>query len=455
MNIVRARTRGMLGALLTLAAIAAAVVLPAKDGGAQAAVNVISQSAENRFPDDVLFRIDAEAAGGIAQVELRYTILPDGVATRAPASCTPDEGTRVACNASLEGNDPPRVYLPPFTEVRYSWLITGAGGDITETPEATVVYEDTRFEWERTERGGLVVYTYGSTDGRALAAAGRVSLDRTIALLATEVGFPVKVVAYETRDDMQPALERRSESFSERIITLGVRVSSDTVLVLNDEGVESTLQHELAHVVTKQAGEGGLGFIPAWLDEGTAVLAQDEPGDGYESAFRAAVSDDSLLSLRSTSSSPGDPDEVDLFYGQSWAFVKYLADTYGETKYAELFAIFKRGATVDDALVGAFGKDLRTLENDWRETLGLAPRAPGESRNETTIEGTLTPFGVGGIATPAGVTPRPGTSDTPPPASDDGGGSDGAVIGVIAAAGVVAALGLAGGSVVLARRRRS
>lgn len=420
---------------------------------AQDGVSLLSQDARNRFPDDLSFQMEVESPVPIVGVELRYTILPDGVATRAPARCTPDEGTRVACTAIVEGNDPPRVYLPPFTEVRYSWLVTDESGAVSETPESSIVYDDTQFGWEETTSDGLVVYTYGGTDPRPLVAAARASLDRMTSLLAAEVGFPVKVVVYNSRGDMQAALQRRSEGFSERVITLGVRVSSDTVIVLNNAGVESTLQHELAHVVTKQAGEGGLGFIPAWLDEGTAVLAQDAPGRSYESAFEAAVSGDSLLSLRATSSATGNPSDVDLFYGQSWAFVSYLVDEFGEERYAELFATFKRGATADEALTAVYGKDLRTLENEWRASLGLGPRTAGPSRNETDVQGTLTPFGVGGIAE-GDATAAPDGNGRDESASDDDGGSDGVLIAVIAVAGIAAAGAVAGGSVAVARRRR-
>jgi hypothetical protein len=124
---------------------------------------------------------------------------------------------------------------------------------------------------------------------------------------------------------MRPALARRSETYEASVITAGVRVATDTVLVLGNASF-STLRHELTHVVTAAAGEGPLGTMPAWLDEGTAVFGQQDP-EGFEDAVERAISRGNVFTVRQITSSPGDPDAVNLFYGQSWSVVKYLHDT--------------------------------------------------------------------------------------------------------------------------------
>lgn len=438
------RGRVLAGAVAALTLGAALFVPGQRPAVAQQPPSVVSDQATNRFPQGLRFQVEAQGSD-VTEVELRYAIGPDGVRTRVVARCSPERGPRVSCSAEIT---PPNPYLPPFTEVRYVWRVTDAAGATAESDERSIVYADTRFQWRESASGNLIVYTYNNADGRPLAAAGRASLDKTGALLRAPVTFPVRVVVYNSVPDMSVARQQRSQAFGEQVITMGERVSADTVLVLNDRGAVDTLQHELAHVVTKRAGEGGVGSLPAWLDEGTAVNAQDRVGSGYDGAFRAASSSDALLSLRSMTSATGRPEDINLFYGQAYAFVRYLIDTHGEAKFAQLFAVFKRGALADDASREVYGKDVLTLENEWRATLGLRPRTGGEARNEAPqATGTLTPFGVGGIATPTrGVGSRP-------KADDEGGGSSGMIIAIaVAAVAVVAAAG--GGAFVLARRRR-
>src|SRR3970282_80039 len=135
---------------------------------------------------------------------------------------------------------------------------------------------------------------------------------------------------------MRPALQRRSESYESQIITAGVRVSSDTVLVLGNVSF-SSLRHELTHLVTAFAGQVSIAQLPARLDEGAAVYGEGDP-EGFGDAVGRAIDRGNVLSVRSITSYQGDPNKVNLFYGQSWALVSFLIDTYGEEKFAQLFA---------------------------------------------------------------------------------------------------------------------
>jgi len=148
------------------------------------------------------------------------------------------------------------------------------------------------------------------------------------------------------------------------------------VLILGNASF-GTLRHELTHVVTHSAGESALGHLPAWLDEGTAVYGQNDPG-GFGDAVDQAVRRGNVFSVRQITSSPGDPNTVNLFYGQSWSLVKYLNDTYGPEKFAKLFGEIKSGKTIDDALKAAYGFDQDGLDNEWRAAHGLSPRAKAE-----------------------------------------------------------------------------
>jgi len=363
---------------------------------AQGGIEVTAQEVVNNFPQEVVFRLAAHSDSPIQKMTLRYQIMPDGVAAYGVPDFTPAD--RVQVDFPLKGNDPPRSYLAPGTEIEYFWEIEDAAGNKLATEAKTFVYDDTRFSWDSISQGNVTVHWYAGSRSAAESslAVARQTLDDMSALLGATVDFPVKVWIYDSYEDMLPALVRRSETHAQSVVTAGERVSSDTILMLSDGGGD-ILRHELTHIVTAEAGEGPYGSLPTWLDEGTAMYAQSEPGRGFTSAVEGAVRRDSLLSVRSMTSPTGDPDKVNLFYGQAWSLVDFLAKTYGPQKFAELFATFKEGSTVDKALLRVYGFDQDGLEDAWRASLGLAPRArPSPTATQTPPLPTPSPPGQAG-----------------------------------------------------------
>jgi hypothetical protein len=402
---------------------------------AQTPPTVTDRGVQATFPDKLAFSVSAESDSPIERIRLRYSILPDGTA----ASGVPDfdPATSVAATFELQGSGQTTLYLPPGTTIEYHWEVTDADGDESQTDPATFFYNDQRFDWVPLEGDNVTIYYYSGSDSDAqamLLTAGE-TLGSISTLLGTVVDFPVKIWLYESVEDMRPALQRRSETYEQSVITAGTRVASDTVLVLGTASFD-TLRHELTHVVTAVAGESAFGTMPAWLDEGTAVYGQDDPG-GFENAIDRAVDRGNILSVRSITSYPGDPDKVDLFYGQSWSLVKYLNDSYGPEKFAQLFAEIKGGKRIDGALEAAYGFDQDGLEDEWRAALGLPPRPTPE---ETPHQ-------------PAPFRTDEAASTPVPRESSDSGTSAGVVIGLalgtLALAGAIGVLGWG-----LARRYR-
>jgi len=430
---------------LALVAAALAAGLAAGSAGAQG-IEVTAQDVANNFPDEVVFRISVSSDADIQKATLRYEILPDGV----PAYGVPqvEPGRQVQVDFRLGANDG-RLYLAPGAAILYHWEIEDAAGNKLSTEPSTFVYQDTRYDWVSASEGNVSVHWYGGGDAESYLRVARDTLDRMSALLRAQVDFPVKVWVYDDNDDMLAALPRRSEGQEIEKRTAGVRVASDTVLMLADGGGD-ILRHELTHVVTKVAGEGPYGGLPAWLDEGTAMYAQSEPGGGFTDALERAVDRDQLMSVRSMTSPTGDPDKVTLFYGEAWSLVSFMVKEYGEEKFAQLYAIFKEGSTTDNALQQVYGFDQGGLEDAWRSSLGLAPR------QQTTATPTATPRDT---STPAPTAAQPSPSPTPAQGNGPEGGSedDGvpwATAAAMGAAGLVLVAASLGGGVFLARRLR-
>jgi hypothetical protein len=417
-----------------LAALLVALLVLAGTGGASAqGLSVTDDGSESLSPDGIQFRVSAQGDQPIVKVRLRYTVLPDG----SPASATPfgplpefEPATTLSAGLIVGGDE----YLAPGTRIDYYWEVEDASGETATSAEATIVYEDVRFDWKSVSDDDVTVHYYSGSedDARAMLEESHDVLAEMSDLLAATVDFPVNVRIYGSKEDMQPALMRRSEEYESRVTTAGVRVSSDTVLVLGEVSF-TTLRHELAHVVTAVAGEGPYSSLPFWLDEGTAVYAQQD-AEGFGDAVERAIDRGNVLSVRSLTSTQGDPTKVNLAYGQSWSLVSFLVDEYGEDKFAGLFAEMKSGKTTDAALEAVYGFDQDGLENEWRASVGLPPRE-GSSGGDELPDATFPPSSDGGS-----------------PASDDERGtSAGLLIAIVV--GVVAVLGALAFAIVVVRRR--
>ncbi|MEO8457937.1 MAG: peptidase MA family metallohydrolase [Chloroflexota bacterium] len=349
---------------------------------------VVDGGVQDNFPDGMVFSVHAEG-DTISKIRLLYKILPDGTSAIARPDLT--AANSVDATVTIGGA---QLYLPPGTVIQYQWEATDATGAVSTTEMQSFFYNDVRFPWKKVDGQGMTIYYYSGSDSDAadMHAVAEKAIADAEDLLNTTVPFEVQVWLYENQDDMRPALQRTSPGFESQIITEGVKVASNTVLVLGTSSSD-TLRHELTHVVTGQAGDSPLGHLTTWLDEGTAVHGQLDPG-GYKDAIDAGIADDNVLSVREITSYPGDASKIGIFYGEAWSIVSYLVDTYGKQKYAQLFADIKAGKGVDKSFQLVYGFDQDGLDNAWRFSKGLPARdtpAPTTTAPSSTTIPTLAP----------------------------------------------------------------
>jgi len=426
----------------------AAWVLTGSAATAQGGITVESADARNQFPDGVLFELSVRSDAEITNVRFRYTIPPEGANVYGEPECS--TGERVQCSFNLKSD--PKLFLAPGTVINHYWQVEDAAGNKLETEPVTFVYEDTRFDWESLSEGNLTLWYYSGSDSdlRFILKTAVEGLQRMEDLLAAEVDFPVKVFRYASAEDMRGA-SYYSKDEPSGIVTLGEVPFSDTALVSADYEPLEVLRHELAHIVIRQAVTGPFSDIPAWLNEGSAVYAQSRPLSGEQGALDQAIRKDEVLSVRSMTSSSlaRSSANVSLFYAEAGSVVSFLVETQGEEKYAELFAALKEGSTIDKALQSVYGFDQDGLDNAWRESVGLPPRAAvGEGGKNTPLP-QLTPFTLDGQQGDW----QGGESQETQPAPEKSGGLPVAVVVAVALAPFVAG-GLAVGAGALARRRR-
>ena len=410
-----------LGPRLVLAAGVSAVLLVTAlvatggDARAQSAPSVISTSMTVNFPRNVEFNAIVENEDALEEAVLLYTVLPEGAQTRTVATITRGDVSRLAAAMPTVGS----AYVPAGADVAWRWQLTPSDGQIIETPPEVFRYEDPRFDWQVISVGPLRLHYY---ENEAIAqdladqGADAIALIADLLGIDAEIDFPIKLYMWSNTEDAQGVERTESQGFEELVITGGTRVLADLVHIFQPS--VWVVRHELTHVLTKIAGEGGIGSLPSWLDEGTATFAEVDWRRRRGRALDFAIQNDLLLTVRSMGSNTNIPGRVDIFYGQSGALVTFLINEFGEERFAELFRVFRAGSTVDNALMTVYGIDRDALDDAFRESVGLEPVVRGEDRS-TVIEDEDVPAASGeteseeaGDAASEGAEDEPATAGT-------------------------------------------
>ena len=133
---------------------------------------------------------------------------------------------------------------------------------------------------------------------------------------------------------------------------------------------QSTLWHELAHVITLQMSNQRL---PRWLSEGISVYeegrARPEWGRNQELAFAHALNEDQVLKLKDLNAGFTSPDTISLAYYEASLLVEHLVASHGEQALHTMLRAFGEGVDTEEALDRAIGRDLNSLQVTFDEAV--------------------------------------------------------------------------------------
>ncbi len=157
-----------------------------------------------------------------------------------------------------------------------------------------------------------------------------------------------------------------------------VHIRGDTVV---SEPLVRVLHHELVHAAFDR--EAPSLVLPAWLNEGIAEWFQSRSAGKRrlfpaERAYLEQVAERgrlfSLRDMMQPSFSALGPQGARLAYLQSYAFIEYLARSYGERSLRELIQHQLRGGDLDRAIRRTFRRNLADLEARYLAELGAGRR---------------------------------------------------------------------------------
>lgn len=369
--------RAALIAMLVLGVASLAVPSPAR-----ADATITEESVENGFPRNIVFNVAATSDVEITDITLNYRIADRATSARGKpdfvaASTSIDTSVTVTTGGSS--------YIPVGSEFLYSWEFELADGTTSNSPEQSFLYLPPGPEWQNIDNEIVRVYYHGDRQGTAeeYLQAGLETYDevaRDLFGIALTI-LPVKVVLFAEEPDLEAARPGAGGTFDAAVVNCGTKVTSDIVFVIHRSCGTSdrtdTFRHELGHIINEAAGEGPLGILPSWLDEGTAVLAQSEPGQSYAGAVDAALRTGRLIPFDQMATASSNASQVNLFYGQSYAMVLFLIEQGGPETFSEFFATIKAGNRFDTALEQVYGFDLAGFEEAFYAANGVQSQPPG------------------------------------------------------------------------------
>lgn len=395
---------------------------------------------ENQYPKVLNFKVTITAPSDITDVSLRYSLVGRGQSAVAkPKELTPAKNLTVTVEVQVNTGS---GYIPVASEFVYHWEATTADGATSSGPEANFFFLPPGKDWKNVKNDFMTIYYYGDREPQAQAflKAGQETYDRIgKQLLKTRLKqTPVKVVVFATESELEEARRGGATSEDKVVQNCGFKVENDIMMMIpvacGSADRTETLRHEFTHILNDAAGFGTLAKPSSWLDEGTAVYGQTEPGSGYKDAVDAAARANRLIPFAQMTNLTSDARLVNLFYGQAWSMVSYLIDKYGPDKFAQLFATIKSGTREDQALQKVYGFDMAGFEKEYLAAAGSSrppaatATAARNQQTQPTVQPTTRPSSAQPTRTP---TPRPAAQRTSSNGGDDG--LDGTTIGIFGA----------------------
>jgi hypothetical protein len=279
--------------------------------------------------------------------------------------------------------------LPPFARLTYYWDFQDEVGREYRTTSQSLLYEDTNvpWQWSVESRSGIFVHTDGEDETltRAALDIASAALLQASDLLATPVLDEVHVYIYPELAQLANSLRLHGRRVQDWIVAYtipdqyAVFVSATTgpEMVAN---LQRDLPHEMMHLVIYTAAGSYAYAVPAWFNEGLALMSSAEPDPTLHNVLDTAVNEGVLLSLEPlciSNFNSFDPHDAALAYAQSESLMRYISNRYGASQLRALMSAFGEGLSCEAATERALGLTLTDLEEQWHNDLmRTAARSP-------------------------------------------------------------------------------
>lgn len=349
---------------LCLTLLAGSIAPPAIQ--AADAITINHDHAVAEFPDGITFSLEAQGRRTITQAELLYRISDDPTLNLIVPSFTP--GKRVAIQHVL---DLQVYYLPAGLDITYHWRLADDRGNVVESQPQTLLWEDTRFDWQSLSSADVTVYAYTGNEAfnQLILDAAQTAVDR----LKSEYGLnqitPIRIWVYNSRDDFNATKQANEKDWAIGTSYSNYHLILATIPEGSKQEIGRVIPHEISHQLLYQATKNPFNAPPLWLDEGLAVRAQTAGNEDDFDQVRDAAAKGQLYSVRALISEFPTTGPYHLAYAESYSIVTFVIDHFGIDKLRELIAIYREGVSHDEALLTTLGVDTSGLDQLWKASL--------------------------------------------------------------------------------------
>ena len=329
---------------------------------------ILDSSVEAEFPLKLQFNLSVESNVDITDIRLHYTVDQEGfaeVTSEVYIEFVPDTTVDVqwAWDMRRTGG------LPPGSGVKYWWTAEDVSGGEIETSPASIDFDDNRYPWQSLTEGKVTIYWYKGDESfvQEVMSTAQQALVRLAEDTGAYLKKPARIYIYASTSDLQGAMvfpqEWTGGAAFTRYGVIAIGISPGDLA-----WGKRALTHELAHLVVHQMTLNPYNNLPTWLDEGLAMYAEGALTSGFADYLRRAITENTLISVRSLSSPfSAHAESAYLAYAQSYSLVEFLITSYGQGKMLELLNTFSRGSSYDGALTEVYGFDMGGLDELWRD----------------------------------------------------------------------------------------
>jgi hypothetical protein len=119
-------------------------------------LTVVSQDVEQAdFPTGLTLRLDFDADQTVEEAYVLYSLAQEDISSEVTAELATDGSSSASVVIDME-----TAFVPAGVDITYRWRLVAADGSELATPPSTIVWQDDRFEWERSESASVEVYGY-------------------------------------------------------------------------------------------------------------------------------------------------------------------------------------------------------------------------------------------------------------------------------------------------------
>jgi hypothetical protein len=337
-------------------------------------------------------------------------------------------------------------YVTPNTRIAFQWRAT-VGGSTTMSAEQSLLYDDDRpgLDWHSAVIGQATVHWYGGSETIArrfgeLSAGGATRAEQ---LLGHDMNGPIDIFVYDSRDDFFGALGPGAREWFGAATFPEIRTIFMWLGAGSTSYLETTIVHEVTHVVFSDATDNPLHEPAKWLNEGLATWSERQSAGDQRAIVQAEADGRGLFSFDAiTYDFPFGSRGSSLSYAMGTTMVDMVIRTYGPGSMARLATAYRGGASDAEALLAATGVSVDRLYADFYRQFGAAEPKPVQPA--PILPSDVRKPGNGAAASQAG---------TPGSTNGDGRSDDSGVLGWAAVVGALILVAAGAGATWWATRR--